>query len=123
MGPSRGGGVEYRTINWNSFANIVFLESPAGVGFSYSKAPYTPSDSSTALDNVAFVRGFLARYPEFAQAPIWLTGESYAGTYVPLLARELTRSSASPIYAQLAGFMVGTQRSRALYVCVCGFSV
>ncbi len=76
VGPGSGGGVVYRTINWNTFANVVFLESPAGVGFSYSKTNYTPSDSSTALDNVAFVRGFLRRYPEFASAPVWLTGES-----------------------------------------------
>ncbi len=114
VGPSSGGGVEYRTLNWNAFANVVFLESPAGVGFSYSKAPYTPSDSSTAQDNVAFIRGFMQRYPEFASTPIWLTGESYAGTYVPLLARELTRNPASILHDQLAGFMVGNPVFRSV---------
>jgi hypothetical protein len=48
-------------------------------GFSYSKLPYTPGDISTALDNVQFIKGFLAQYPEFQGRQFWLTGESYGG--------------------------------------------
>jgi carboxypeptidase C (cathepsin A) len=32
-----------------------------------------------------FLTGFVAKYPEFANRPFFITGESYAGHYVPAI--------------------------------------
>lgn len=69
-------------------ANVVFLESPAGVGFSYSNrtSDYVTGDKQTALDSYTFLVNWLERFPEYKTRDFFITGESYAGHYVPQLA-------------------------------------
>ncbi|GKV49927.1 hypothetical protein SLEP1_g56649 [Rubroshorea leprosula] len=73
---------------WNKVANVIFLESPAGVGFSYSNtsSDYTTGDTRTANDNYAFLVNWLERFPQYKLRDFFITGESYAGHYVPQLA-------------------------------------
>ncbi|KAK6232013.1 hypothetical protein SCA6_002086 [Theobroma cacao] len=75
--------------SWNKEANMLYLESPAGVGFSYSanKSFYTSvNDEMTARDNLAFLEKWLAKFPEYKNRDLFITGESYGGHYVPQLA-------------------------------------
>ena len=70
-------------------ANIIFLESPAGVGFSYSNSTsdYESSgDKRTADDTYIFLINWLERFPQYKGRDFYITGESYAGHYVPELA-------------------------------------
>ncbi|XP_062020303.1 serine carboxypeptidase 1-like isoform X1 [Rosa rugosa] len=74
---------------WNNVANILFLESPAGVGFSYSntKSDYeNVGDKRTALDSYTFLVNWLERFPQYKTRDFFIAGESYAGHYVPQLA-------------------------------------
>eukprot|EP01031_Cornospumella_fuschlensis_P045613 gene45613-55824_t len=52
---------------WNQVANMVFIESPAGVGFSYpdNKDDLQTGDAQTALDNYNLIQAFLTRFPEY----------------------------------------------------------
>nr|CAB3457275.1 unnamed protein product [Digitaria exilis] len=73
----------------NGVANVIFLESPAGVGFSYSNtsSDYDESgDSKTAEDAFIFLVNWLERFPEYKNRAFYISGESYAGHYVPQLA-------------------------------------
>ena len=73
-------------------ANVLFLESPAGVGFSYSNttSDYDKSgDSRTAADNYVFLVNWLERFPEYKDRDFYISGESYAGHYVPQLAHTI----------------------------------
>jgi serine carboxypeptidase-like clade II len=70
-------------------ANVIFLESPAGVGFSYSNttSDYDLSgDQRTADDAYLFLVNWLERFPEYKSRPFYISGESYAGHYIPQLA-------------------------------------
>ncbi|KAL6844874.1 hypothetical protein ACP4OV_025533 [Aristida adscensionis] len=73
---------------WNNVANVIFLESPAGVGFSYSqnRSDYTVGDVRTAVDSYVFMLYWLERFPEYKGRDFYIAGESYAGHYVPQLA-------------------------------------
>lgn len=70
-------------------ANVLFLESPAGVGFSYSNSSSdydTPGDKRTAKDSYTFLINWLERFPQYKTRDFYIAGESYAGHYVPQLA-------------------------------------
>jgi carboxypeptidase C (cathepsin A) len=78
---------------WNNIANMVFIEAPVGVGFSYSDEPdgddYTMDDEETAQDNYEMIQGFLKRFPHLKTNELYITSESYGGHYMPTLAREI----------------------------------
>jgi serine carboxypeptidase-like clade 2 len=70
-------------------ANVLFLESPAGVGYSYSNtsSDYNLSgDQRTADDAYIFLLNWLERFPEYKDRAFYISGESFAGHYVPELA-------------------------------------
>lgn len=89
--PDEAGNIFPNEYAWNKIANMVFLEQPVGVGFSYSdnKDDYKIGDDQSAKDNLATIRGFLTRFPQFAQTPLYITSESYGGHYMPTLANEI----------------------------------
>ncbi|KAI5681513.1 hypothetical protein M9H77_02741 [Catharanthus roseus] len=77
---------------WNIAANVLFLESPAGVGFSYSNTTSdykNNGDKLTAADNYAFLVNWLERFPKYKKRNFYISGESYAGHYVPQLAHNI----------------------------------
>jgi carboxypeptidase C (cathepsin A) len=86
--PDESGNIFPNEYAWNKIANMVFLEQPVGVGFSYSdnKDDYHIGDDQAAKDNLATIRGFLTKFPEFANSPLYITSESYGGHYMPTLA-------------------------------------
>ncbi|KAG9450968.1 hypothetical protein H6P81_010933 [Aristolochia fimbriata] len=93
LGPFRvnsdGKSLHLNNYAWNHAANIIFLESPAGVGFSYSNttSDYNLSgDKRTAMDTYTFLINWLERFPQYKTRDFYVTGESYAGHYVPQLA-------------------------------------
>ncbi|KAK2992953.1 hypothetical protein RJ640_007335 [Escallonia rubra] len=98
--------------SWNREANILFLESPAGVGFSYTNTSSDLSDSGdkrTAEDALVFLIGWLSRFPQYKNRDFYISGESYAGHYVPQLAKKIhdyNKVFSHPII-NLKGFMVG----------------
>ncbi|KAF8659502.1 hypothetical protein HU200_058445 [Digitaria exilis] len=100
---------EYR---WNKAANILFLDSPAGVGFSYTNTTsdlYTAGDNKTAHDSYAFLVKWFERFPQYKYRDFYITGESYAGHYVPELSQLVYRNNIGikkPII-NFKGFMVG----------------
>jgi serine carboxypeptidase-like clade 2 len=70
-------------------ANVIFLESPAGVGFSYSNTSSenrVSGDTRTAVDAYIFLLHWLERFPEYKGRDFYIAGESYSGHYVPQLA-------------------------------------
>ena len=108
-----GNGLQYNNYSWNKFANQLFIEAPACVGFSYADDPSTGcthTDTSTAADNLqALVQFFTVKFPELAKNDFWISGESYAGIYIPMLAYNVynynLKGPASPI--NLKGILVG----------------
>ncbi|KAL2485527.1 Serine carboxypeptidase-like 40 [Abeliophyllum distichum] len=97
---------------WNNVANVIFLESPAGVGFSYTKtsSPYnTTGDKSTANDAYTFIINWFERFPQYKTRDFYITGESYAGHYVPQLAYTilLNNKNSDPTVINLKGIAIG----------------
>ncbi|CAB4316692.1 unnamed protein product [Prunus armeniaca] len=94
-------------FSWNKEANMLYLESPAGVGFSYSsnQSFYDfVNDAITANDNLMFLERWFDKFPEFKNRDFFITGESYGGHYVPELARLVVQSK---LNSNLKGIAIG----------------
>ncbi|GKU90586.1 hypothetical protein SLEP1_g4567 [Rubroshorea leprosula] len=83
-----GRALRRNSMSWNRASNLLFVESPAGVGWSYSNtsSDYTRGDAATAMDMQIFMMKWFEKFPELKSRDLFLTGESYAGHYVPQLA-------------------------------------
>ncbi|XP_071687333.1 serine carboxypeptidase-like 45, partial [Rutidosis leptorrhynchoides] len=79
-------------FSWNKEANMLYLEAPVGVGFSYTVEKTVVNDVTTAGDNLAFLEKWLEKYPEYQNRDFYITGESYGGHYVPELATLVVHS-------------------------------
>lgn len=116
IGPFRikpdGKTLSLNSYSWNKLANLLFLESPAGVGFSYSNTTtdlYTAGDQRTAEDAYIFLTEWFERFPQYKHREFYIAGESYAGHYVPQLSKivfEKNKGIENPAI-NFKGFMVG----------------
>jgi len=70
---------------WNRRFGLLFIDSPLGTGFSAAPSPADiPTNQSVVAAHIlAALQSFLALDPGFRARPFFLTGESYAGKYVP----------------------------------------
>lgn len=98
--------------SWNQVANVLFLESPVGTGFSYSNLSsdvLNNGDKRTASDSLAFFLRWFERFPQFKGNDFYITGESYAGHYIPQLSQAIMRYNLnrSEKAINLKGYMVG----------------
>jgi cathepsin A (carboxypeptidase C) len=64
--------------SWNTHSNMIFLDQPVNVGYSYGSASVDTSPVA-GQDVYAFMELFLSRFPEYAEKPFHLAAESYGG--------------------------------------------
>ena len=104
-------------FSWNQRANVLYVEFGPGIGYSFcansSRAgadapcpqasggcsPCRTSDDTLAEQNtklLATLLGDRRYFPELAGRDLYLAGESYAGVYIPTLARQLLARQQPP---------------------------
>lgn len=77
-------------FSWNTRANLLYIESPAQVGFSIGGPnDWNFTDMSQSIDLFAAVQSFYLKFPERLPNALWISGESYAGVYGPYLAWQI----------------------------------
>ncbi|XP_068658374.1 serine carboxypeptidase-like 50 [Aristolochia californica] len=71
--------------SWNRLFGLIFIDNPIGAGFSVAASPGEIPRDQTAVARHLFIAltSFLSANPTFSSRPLYLTGESYAGKYVP----------------------------------------
>ncbi|XP_065877129.1 serine carboxypeptidase-like 31 [Euphorbia lathyris] len=104
-------GLKFNPYSWNIEANMLFLESPIGVGFSYSNTTTDYNalgDDFTANDAYAFLHKWFLEFPSYKMRPFYIAGESYAGKYVPELAELIHDKNHDPLFRiDLRGILMG----------------
>ncbi|KAJ0988748.1 hypothetical protein J5N97_007104 [Dioscorea zingiberensis] len=111
-GPFRPSGevLVKNEYSWNKEANMLYLETPAGVGFSFAtdSSYYSGvNDKMTARDNLVFLRRWFAKFPQYRNRDLYITGESYAGHYVPQLAQQMVMYNKNDKIFNLKGIALG----------------
>ncbi|XP_059435297.1 serine carboxypeptidase-like 33 [Corylus avellana] len=125
LGPLRvsknGAGLHFNKYAWNKEANLLFVESPVGVGFSYTNtsSDLTKLDDGFVADDVYnFLVNWLQRFPQFKTHDFFIAGESYAGHYVPQLAElvyDRNKDKTKYPTINLKGFIVGNPETDDYY--------
>ncbi|KAF6158476.1 hypothetical protein GIB67_022073 [Kingdonia uniflora] len=89
---------------WNHLFGVVFPDNPIGVGFSIASTPEEiPRDQKTVAKHFfCALVSFMKLNPSFRSRPIYITGESYAGKYVPAVGYYiLQKNSRLPVSRQV----------------------
>jgi cathepsin A (carboxypeptidase C) len=84
---SDGKSTEINPHSWTEAAHVLWLDQPAGVGFSYGKAN-DYNEEMISEDAYYFLQGFFKSHPEYASSPLYVVGESYGGHYAPAIAHK-----------------------------------
>jgi len=81
-------------FSWNSKANLLYVDQPVGTGFSHARDPthFARNEKMVASNFYQFLLKFLAKYPMFSGRDLYITGESYAGHYIPAIADYIVRN-------------------------------
>lgn len=98
--------------SWNRLFGLLFLDNPIGTGFSIASTPQEiPKDQHTVAKHLfAAIKSFISLDPEFKSRPIYVTGESYAGKYVPAIGYYILKRNAElPVSSRvnLGGVAIG----------------
>lgn len=78
-------------ISWNNKANLVYIDQPIGTGYSKGSIFNMPRNEQKVREHFGkFITEFYKLYPELKGRDLYVTGESYAGHYIPFIADYLT---------------------------------
>jgi cathepsin A (carboxypeptidase C) len=99
--------LKQNAYSWNSKANLLYVDQPVGTGFSHAKDPthYARNEEMVAENFYRFLLKFLAKYPSLAGRDLYITGESYAGHYIPAIADFIVQHPDSSL--NLKGVAIG----------------
>lgn len=78
----------YNPYSWNNNASVIFLDQPINVGYSYSSSSVS-NTIAAGKDVYAFLQLFFENFPEYKELDFHIAGESYAGHYIPVFAKEI----------------------------------
>ncbi|XP_042387052.1 serine carboxypeptidase-like 50 [Zingiber officinale] len=84
-------------FSWNRRFGLLFIDNPLGAGFSVAPSPadIPRNQSAVAAQLLSALLHFLVSDPSFLSRPFFVTGESYAGKYVPALGHAILRHNAA----------------------------
>ncbi|KAH6627105.1 Alpha/Beta hydrolase protein [Chaetomium sp. MPI-SDFR-AT-0129] len=114
IGPYRlkdGENLVYNDGAWNEFANVLFVDNPVGTGYSYVDTnAFVHELDEMAEQFVTFLEKWYALFPEYEHDDIYIAGESYAGQYIPYIAKHILARNKLPATRHiwnLKGLLIG----------------
>merc|ERR1711970_283763 len=77
-----------RNYSWTNEHNVIYFDNPVGTGYSFTKADegYCTEETCVGAGLTNALLQFLTMFPELKSSELYITGESYAGKYVPAFA-------------------------------------
>ncbi|KAL1548176.1 serine carboxypeptidase-like 50 [Salvia divinorum] len=104
--------LESNPNSWNKQFGLLFLDNPIGTGFSIAATPdEIPRDQNSVASHLfVALKKFISLDKSFKTRPIYLTGESYAGKYLPALGYYILKKNAISSYGErinVAGIAIG----------------
>nr|GME04006.1 serine carboxypeptidase-like 45 [Ipomoea batatas] len=86
--PRKDGRLEKNKFSWNSESNMLYIDTPIGVVFSYSNTSSDYkiwNDTMTARENMKFLRKWFNEFSEYRDTDFYIAGDSYGAKADPCL--------------------------------------
>ncbi|XP_050097856.1 vitellogenic carboxypeptidase-like [Anopheles aquasalis] len=103
-----------RNHSWYENHNLLYIDNPVGTGFSFTEQEtgYARNQVQIGEELYTAIVQFLQLFPHLQNVPFYITGESYAGKYVPALGYTIHRKNTDPATPparriNLAGMAIG----------------
>ncbi|KAK7001471.1 Alpha/beta-hydrolase [Favolaschia claudopus] len=101
-------------FSWHTLGDVIWVDQPVGTGFSTSDSKgYVPDEDQTGEDFVGFLSNLVKVFPSLATRPLFLTGESYAGTYIPYITKHIFQTAKPPVNLRKIAIGDGSLGSQA----------
>ena len=93
---------------WTKAAHMLYIDQPAGVGFSYvtEDSQLATSDTQAAEELQVVLKRFFSVFTDYKDNPFYMSGQSYAGKYIPYTAQAILNSEDNSI--NLKGLIMGS---------------
>ncbi|XP_061722966.1 venom serine carboxypeptidase-like [Cydia pomonella] len=104
------GQFERRKYHWALNHHLIYIDNPVGAGFSFTNDThgYCTDETQVGEQLYSTLTQFFQLFPELQQNAFFITGESYAGKYVPALAYTIMKKdSTAKTKVNLKGLMIG----------------
>lgn len=85
-----------KEITWNDQYGMLFIDNPVGAGFSYTSMDSgycTDSKKCVAQNLYSLLQQFYTVFTDQQKVPLYITGESYGGHYVPAIGAFIHRQN------------------------------
>ncbi|EOA32583.1 hypothetical protein CARUB_v10015873mg [Capsella rubella] len=101
----------WNEYGWDQVSNLLYVDQPVGTGFSYTtdQSDIRHDETGVSNDLYDFLQAFFAEHPKLAENDFYITGESYAGHYIPAFASRVHKGNKANegIHVNLKGFAIG----------------
>ncbi|CAF4004761.1 unnamed protein product [Adineta steineri] len=91
--------------SWHLYTNLLFVDQPVGTGFSTIRTnSYVHELDEMANQFLSFLDQYIKIFPELLGNDIYLAGQSYAGQYIPYIAKAILEQRSA---LKLRGLLIG----------------
>lgn len=101
----------WNDFGWDKVSNLIYVDQPIGTGFSYSSDDddIRHDERGVSNDLYDFLQAFFKAHPQYVNNDFYITGESYAGHYIPAFASRVHQGNKNKegIQINLKGFAIG----------------
>lgn len=101
-------GLGLRKYSWAISHNLIYIDNPVGVGYSFTEGGFATNETVIGESLYNALLQFFQLFPDLQKNEFYVTGESYAGKYVPAVAYTIHKSNpSSKLKINLQGIALG----------------
>ncbi|KZT67351.1 alpha/beta-hydrolase [Daedalea quercina L-15889] len=102
--------------SFTTLADYIWIDQPVGVGWATADADaWVYDEDQMASDFMGFLDNLVKVFPSLKTRPLYLTGESYAGMYIPYITKAYFGMADPPVNLSKIAIGDGTVGSEAVY--------
>ncbi|KAJ8935498.1 hypothetical protein NQ318_010636 [Aromia moschata] len=101
--------LQLREYSWSKSHSVIYIDNPVGTGYSFADSDGLAKDETqVGADLYEALIQFFTLFPELQKNEFYITGESYAGKYVPAIGYTILQQNPSAsLQINLQGLAIG----------------